>query len=209
MKPQRTPSGPEAPKLGDYEHDVFVSYPRGGNVEPWVRKHLVPRLKSNLKENLGRDLVFIDAEGLDTGMDWPHTLSHALLHSRVLLAVISRQYFKKHWCLAELNSMLARCDPLGMGTPAAPNLLVHAVVAHDCEDVPEPYRRMQRATLKHYVYDYADPDWPFFKSFQDEVSALAARIATTVESCPQWHPDFPSLTLPPSRSVELVTLPAL
>jgi hypothetical protein len=194
-----------------YLYDVFVSYPRGGDVEPWVRKHLVPRLKSALQENLARQALFIDNAELHTGLSWPDALEFALRRSRCLLSVFSRQYFKKPWCRAELDSMVQRHPPTGPGRLTAPNILVHAIVAHDCSEeahVPEPYRHIQRANFKDWVYDFADTDWAFFKGFQDDVARLAERIAFTVDLAPEWRPDFP-IVRPDVSPVVAMSLPKL
>ena len=177
-----------------YSYDVFVSYPRRGDVEPWVRNQLVPRLEKSLQEYLGREALFIDSKSIDTGVSWPDAIEFALQRSRVLLAVFSRQYFRKAWCKTELDSMLERCKQLGIGKPGSPELLVHAIVAHDCENeehIPSPYRHIQRRVFKPFVYDHADTDWAFFRGFQDEVTSLAARIADTVDRAPKWQADFP------------------
>jgi hypothetical protein len=196
------------PHSNDYEYDVFVSYPRGGNVEPWVRWHLLPLLMPALQENLARKMVFIDSQDLDTGVSWPEALEYAHLRSRVLLAVFSRQYFKKAWCLAELESMLARHKLLGLGTPEDPTILVHAIVAQDCEDdrVPPAYAHIQRSHFKSYVWGYPDRGWSQYKEFEDAVMALAERIADTVEKAPHWSPDFPALR-PPAGPSDTPTVP--
>lgn len=147
-----------------------------------------------MHENLGRDAVFLDEQALDTGLSWPAALESALLRSRVLLAVFSRQYFKKSWCKAEIDSMIQRQVKLGLGTTNNPQILVHAIVAHDCEEedrIPEPYRNIQRRVFKNFVYDFTDTDWAFYRDFQDAVNGLAERLADTVERVPEWHPEFP------------------
>jgi hypothetical protein len=129
-------------------------------------------------------------------MSWPESLEAAHLRARVLLAVFSRQYFQKAWCMAELDSMMARQELVGFGTPANPRLLVHAIVAHDCSKgshIPPRYHTIQRRSFKPFVYDFADTDWGFFKDFQDSIAILAERLADTVEVAPQWSNSFPTL----------------
>lgn len=179
-----------------YKWDVFVSYPRQGTVEGWVRKHLVPLLKKALQENLARESLFIDQERLNTGVSWPKALEHELRRSRVLLAVTSRQYFKKAWCLAELESMMRRSELLGMGTDNNPQLLVHAIVivAHDCvepERIPESYKHIFLLPFAEHAYPFPDTEFAAYKAYYDAVLALAERLANSVNSAPPWRPDFP------------------
>lgn len=181
------------PEAEGYEYDVFVSYPRDGDVETWVRNHLFQRLQDTLQENLGRKRIFLDT-ALSSGVSWPEALEQALRRSKVLLAVLSPQYFKKSWCLAELESMLERQRSLGYGTPDKPGLLVHAIVARDCEggrNIPPDYRNIQHTDFSEFVYNFPDTDWPFFKRFADSVIDLADRLAQTVEEAPPWSETFP------------------
>jgi hypothetical protein len=176
----------------DYRWDVFVSYARGGPVEQFVRGHLVPSLTGWLQEELKRKSVFVDQSEIPTGVAWPQSLRDEHLRSRVLLCVFSRQYFESQWCQAELHSMLRRHK----SEPGKPRTFVHAVVAHDCEDMSELHRDVQKLECRkfhHFTYMQRTPTQQFNKAIAD----LAKDIAQSVNAVPPWRSDFPVLQKPP------------
>src|SRR5262245_48735271 len=93
--------------MAGYRYDVFISYARRGNVPDWVQNHFKPMLERCLDDELGRAEVFLDAT-MESGTRWLPELRDALLCSRVLVPVLSAQYFLSSWCIAELQSFLLR-----------------------------------------------------------------------------------------------------
>src|SRR5271157_4467432 len=96
-----------------YMHDIFLSYTNRDPVGPWVRNHFHRLLKSWLSNYWGQEPeIFIDRD-LETGVRWPDALREHLLHSKLVVAVLSPPYFRSRWCLAEWQSMLNRQENLG------------------------------------------------------------------------------------------------
>lgn len=94
-----------------YRYDVFVSYTwRVRRAQQWVRHVLHPPLTEFLALNSGipSDRVFLDDRETRPGMEVETTVHEALRDSRVLLAVLSPQYFESGWCLTEFHTMLDR-----------------------------------------------------------------------------------------------------
>ena len=94
-----------------YRYDVFVSYSwRVCRAQQWVRHVLYPKLIEflELEANISRDRVFLDERVVRPGMEIETKVHEALRDSRVLLAVLSPQYFDSGWCLTEFYTMLAR-----------------------------------------------------------------------------------------------------
>ena len=116
-----------------YQHDVFISYRREVQWTSWTRDYLKRELHSYLQQDLGREAdIFVD-ERIVVGADWVDELGEHLARSRLLVAVLSRDYFDSIWCLHELDLMLDRsADHVGLFAP---------VVVHDCDALPDPIGR--------------------------------------------------------------------
>ena len=99
-----------------YRYDVFVSYTwRVPRAQQWVRDVLHPPLLDflELEAKISRDRVFLDEREVRPGMEVETAVHAALCDSRVLLAVLSPQYFDSGWCLTEFHTMLERQQATG------------------------------------------------------------------------------------------------
>ncbi len=99
-----------------YRYDVFVSYTwRVPRAQQWVRHVLHPPLTDflQLEARISPDRVFLDEREVRPGMEIETKVHEALRDSRVLLAVLSPQYFDSGWCLTEFHTMLARQQATG------------------------------------------------------------------------------------------------
>ena len=99
-----------------YRYDVFVSYTwRVPRAQQWVRYVLHPPLVDflALHAKIPPDRVFLDEREVRPGMEVETKVHDALRDSRVLLAVLSPQYFESGWCLTEFHTMLARQKTTG------------------------------------------------------------------------------------------------
>ena len=139
----------------DYEWDVFVSYPRHGQVGRWVHNHFSPVLRECLDSVLPQQpRMFID-DGIATGQIWSNELRHALLHSRLLVAVWTPPFFRSPWCMTEWESMLAREAVLAGGRP--PRGLVYPIVFSDGDHfAPRAKQTQYRRDLTAFAYPYPD-----------------------------------------------------
>jgi hypothetical protein len=185
-------------RTDEYVHDVFISYPTGGDVEPWVRNRFINRFRRALQEELGHQNVFVGGNGTSPGMSWNVSFAHELRRSRVLLAVLSKQYFRKAACLSELHSMVQRQTNEGYGTTDNPMRLVHAISASDCrseESLPDEYRgKFAVIDFTDWAYDMDLPDWKLNKDFTDALHHLAETVGQMVNSAPPWKHGFPAIT---------------
>jgi|SRR5271166_5283389 len=73
--------------MSDYQYHIFIGYRRSD--EHWVRW---------TRENFARALR-------STGESWSARLATALAHSRLLIPVLSRDYFQSNWCWLEFEMM--------------------------------------------------------------------------------------------------------
>jgi len=186
--------------LESYEHHVFLSYPRTGDVPDWVRNHLYPVLMRQLESEMSEDpRVFVD-ETIDTGSVWSDALYRALHRSCCLLAVWTPQFFRSKWCIAEWQTMLRREERLKLGTRENPIGLVYPVVFADGESFPDEARRRQaKLDMRDYAYPY-----PQFKTtvkyleFHDKVGVVARELVAMLNRTPTWDPAWESVRPEPA-----------
>lgn len=183
QKQQRLPA-----QAQDYEYDIYVSYWPKSFLNPWIRNRFIKPFRNILLEELGRQPSIFIAD--DTQND-----NEAITRSRVLLAVLSKQYFYYDRCRVAFESMLRREAEEGFSTADKPMRLVHAIVAHDFlsdEVVPAECRgKFHPINFKDWAYDFEIQDWQIYKSFNDAVSSLASDIAAAVIQAPVWRSEFP------------------
>src|SRR5258708_1301966 len=87
--------------MDEYENHIFISYrrPDAGGVR-WTRDNFVRALTSLLRPRLGPIRVFMD-ETIEDGAAWPNHLARSLSRSRIMVPVLSRDYFQSDWCRLE------------------------------------------------------------------------------------------------------------
>ncbi len=131
-----------------YTYDVFISYRRSpAQARDWTRHVLYPTLQTWLEVelNLKSDQIFIDTEHLnDNGLPWPEKLRDAILQSKLLVAVLSPQYFESDWCMTELYSMLERQQRTG-------GRCVYLLQVFDGETYPSQIRLCSPTDLSSYA----------------------------------------------------------
>ncbi|MBZ9862302.1 TIR domain-containing protein [Mesorhizobium sp. CA12] len=179
-----------------YEWDVFISYPRHGQVGTWVSNHFAPVLRECLDSVLPQQpRVFID-NGIETGVIWSDVLKQALLRSRLLVAIWTPPFFRSHWCMSEWESMLAREAFLAGGRP--PRGLVYPVVYSDGNHFAQKAKQTQfRRDLTAFTYPYPGfRDSAAYLAFHDAMMAIAADIETHLQTVPPWQADWPIVDPP-------------
>jgi hypothetical protein len=193
-----------------YEHDVFISYRRIGNVTEWARNHLVPRLRRCLEDELGHEpRIFFDTEQ-EAGTHWEKNLKRALQRSRLLIAIWSPPYFCSRWCLAEWKTITAREQVLGLGSAQNLSGLVYPIRYSDGARFPAEARNVQHEMI---FKDWRYPDPQFAESelylgFHSAVVKLAERITERLDDSPPWDPDWP-VVLPEPPDCGPTPLPRL
>jgi TIR domain len=80
--------------VSDYEYEIFISYRRmDDDWVRWTRGNFAHPLRSLLRPVLGTVHIFID-EQIETGSTWPAHLARAHTRSRLLIPILSRDYFR-------------------------------------------------------------------------------------------------------------------
>ena len=190
-----------------YDYDIFISYTRGGHAGEWVRNHFQPQLKGWLDQTMDRHPAIFWDPDIQPGEQWPATLRHALAHSRIIVPVLNAPYFRSEWCLAELNTMIARAAVLA-DADVTPRQLIQPV-RFAGEDFPEPIPSLQYKDMEEWAY----PGLVFqqtvqWLAFVDAVRDFARSIKAVLATSPPWAPDWPVRTPPPPAltEIELVRL---
>ena len=186
-----------------YEYDVFVSYTRRAGAGRWVKENFFPALRESLDNEMPREPAFYVDWEQETGVSWPESLEHALLRSRVMVAVLSPPYFRSPWCAAEWASMCARNQVLGLASPHNPQNLIHGVRYADGDHFPPEASALQLRDFSSWTvpicYDAYSrtPDYPRFYA---EVQRLARDIAARIDDVPPWDATWPRLRpAPPAK----------
>jgi TIR domain-containing protein len=159
-----------------YRNDVFISYRREQYVwTPWARDRFKRVLGSYLQRELGDPArIFID-EQVPVGVNYIEHLAETLAQSKIMVALLSKDYFSSPWCVHELDLMIER---------AAGNDLIIPVVVHDGEVVPDAVGQLQYADFKKFATPALSESSPLYAEFCEAMAKLAPRIGTAIQSAP-------------------------
>ncbi|HEX3649800.1 MAG TPA: TIR domain-containing protein [Pseudonocardiaceae bacterium] len=185
--------------MAGYTFDVFVSYSRHGSVGKWLLNHFYPKLKDCLADQIApAPTVFLDRT-MRRGAAWPDEIRNALGRSKIMVAVLTPPYFVSPWCMAELSSMFAREEMLGLANPARPQGLIYPLLYSDSVNFPEEPRLhrswwdFKELNTPEPVFQQS-PQWP---DFHRRVTAFATDLVELLQQVPEWQPDWP-LVEPPA-----------
>ncbi len=192
-----------------YEHDIFLSYPRQGQVGQWVHEHFLPELQACLDGQLAQaPRIFVDV-AQPTGVVWPANIQKALLESRLLVAVWTPPYFRSEWCKAEWISMLERETVLDAQGQRPPRGLVYPVVYSDGKHFDARARSTQQQDLSNYTYPFPSfRDTVAYLAFHDAMKKIAIEIEEHLDQVPPWDHRWP-LVVPPAAPAKPLRLARL
>jgi hypothetical protein len=164
-----------------YEYDAFISYRR--TWRKWIRNAFLPSLTFYLNEELAGEClqgkVFVDENDIEEGAQWPAALAQAHSRARVLIPVLSRQFFQSDWCRVELGLMFDRASLTRAATP-----LVIPCVVHDGEHFPPEVAALQVKNLRNMAYPNIGADSPKKEELDVSISEWAPAIAKAVRGAP-------------------------
>ncbi|MBS1914404.1 MAG: toll/interleukin-1 receptor domain-containing protein [Bacteroidetes bacterium] len=180
---------PELNTNAGYNYEVFVSY-RKWKIEKWDgwMQMFVTMLTTYLAPCIGSGAVYVDYERAEGGVDWPEHLAASLARSKVMLAVLSKDYFRSDWCKLELELMLRRQELMkGAGGQGDAIRLVIPVVIHDGDSFPEEVRRIQQIKF----HDHADPNMRRpSKEYRDFCAQVRNVVCPAIEEALTGAPHF-------------------
>lgn len=173
--------------MQNYEHHLFVSYRRSDiDWVRWTRDNFTRALTSLLRPRLGQVRIFID-ESIETGVSWPLGLAKNLSRSRLMVAVLSRDYFQSDWCRLEIALMHDREQRNGFRTPANPSGLIIPVIIDDGTSFPIEVQEMQGEPLHEFANPFIRMDSPKQEALAE---ILRERLVPMIEKALVNVPNF-------------------
>lgn len=176
--------------MADYDYHIFISYRRmDEDWVRWTRENFVRPLRSLLRPALGDVKIFVD-EQIETGISWPAHLAAALAHSRLLIPVLSRDYFNSEWCRLELALMHHRESQLGLRTPEKPDVLILPFIIDDGTSFPPEVQAMQGEQIHRFANPFMRIDSPRQEDFADYLKTWCPRVLKALKSVPNFDPGW-------------------
>lgn len=166
-----------------YHHDVFISYRREENTwTSWVDEIFKRDLETYLQQDFGDDVdVFLDGK-IPVSVNYVNHLAGALAKSKVMIALLSRAYFRSDWCVHELDLMIGREG------------IVFPIVVHDGDYIPDDVAQLQSADFAKYAFPALRGDGPLYAEFWKSLKPVAQQIALAIDTAPafemQWENNF-------------------
>lgn len=180
--------------MTDYEHDIFISYRREENDWiRWTKDHFVRPLRVLLRPALGNVRLFIDDQ-IETGASWPSYLARAHARSRLLIPILSRDYFNSDWCRLELALMQHREQRLGFRSPTKPEALILPFIIDDGDCFPAEVQAMQGEAIHDYANPFIRPDSPKQEAFAEHLKNWCPRVESALRHVPPFDPAWETFT---------------
>ncbi len=173
--------------MSDYENDIFISYRRSdADWVRWTRDNFARALASLLRPRLGSIRVFLD-ESIEDGSSWPTHLARSLSRSRIMVPILSRDYFKSKWCRLELALMCHREHSIDFRTARNQWGLIIPAIIDDGDCFPPEVQAMQGERLHEFANPFMRPDSPRQESLAD---VLGRKFCNSVERALTFAPPY-------------------
>jgi hypothetical protein len=176
--------------MTNYEHHIFISYRRSDAVwMRWARENVAGGLRTLLRPALGDVKIFVD-EQIETGTRWPDRLARALARSRLLIPLLSRDYFNSEWCRLELALMLHREQQCQFRCSANTAVLIIPFVYDDGECFPVEVKSLTFKNIHEYANPFVRTDCPAYIEITEMLRMECPRLIEAVNSAPPFNPDW-------------------
>lgn len=167
-----------------YEHHIFLSYAHGELWTPWVKEVFLRKLQFYLESEVGRLEVSVDYQ-IQAGTLWGPNLERRVARSKLMLALMSANYFHREWCRREMALMFEREKHLKLeGRDKNYGLLI-PIRLGDGNTFPELIKKVQHFDFEEFL----DPDLPVgserASKFNMGMKELAQTIARTLPQAPR------------------------
>lgn len=179
--------------MSDYEHDIFISYRRMEDEwVQWTHKNFLRPLRALLQPALGRVRIFADNQ-IETGTSWPAYIARAHARSRILIPILSRDYFNSEWCRLELALMHHREKLVGCRTPVQDGVLILPVAIDDGDSFPPEVQDMQAEAIHEFALPYMSPQGARQEEFAAHLKKWCPRIERALQTIPPFDPAWEEL----------------
>lgn len=182
--------------MSGYKFDVFISYCRHGNVRKWLENHFYQKLVDCLADQFApAPKVYVDWT-MPRGVHWPSELEKAVRHTKIMVPVLTPQYFESRWCMAEWRSMREREKMLSLAGPNIPQTLRYPILFADSKNFPDEGRELSWEDFKEFAHpDPGFQDSREYMPFHKRVVTLAEDLAGLLARVPAWQADWPVIDL--------------
>lgn len=193
--------------MPDYEYDIFISY-RRSNADwvRWTKENFTRALDGVLRPSLGNIRVFVDEE-LETGVSWPISLAAKLARSRLLVPILSRDYFQSEWCRLELALMLHREKACQLRCLGKPHGIVIPVVIDDGDCFPAEVQAIKPRSLHSFANPFMRPDSPRQEALAEELMKICSHIEHAHKECPKFDQGWEQIVYDNFREVFKIAIP--
>jgi len=161
-------------------------------------KEFFPLFKSFLEESIIKEdvKIFMDIGEIEGGQAWEMKIKDALIHSRIMVSVLSPTYFFSEWCRKEFAVMDYRqrqCDYLSINNP---NGLIVPLKIHDGEHFSDYVKSIQIADFNdYYLVGKGFQKTILYVEFQRKLKKWIEEVVLAYNHAPSWdvswkHPDW-------------------
>ena len=170
----------------DYEYDVYVSYAHHPTLHEWLQG-FVSQLRSWVSLEMDADpRFFFDYSEVSLGDRWADRTMSALLRTKLLLAVVTPEYFQSEWCTREWATFEHREQITRTQTPLI--LPLHLRESKTTPDLP----------LRRQVFDISDlplhssafTDTRLSLKITERVQRLAKTVVSELRNVPPFDPNW-------------------
>lgn len=181
--------------MSDYEYDIFISYRRSDeHWVRWTRHNLVRPLRALLRPALGSVRIFLD-EQIETGADWPLRLAQALARSRLLIPVLSRDYFRSDWCRLEIALIHHREVQCGLRTATIPHGLILPLIIDDGDSFPAEIQAIQGQRIEDCANPFMRQDSPKQEDFAQMLKDWCPCVEQALRHVRPYDPAWEALAI--------------
>ena len=177
-----------------YKYDVFLSYNRKYPHGKWVMETFYPFFKSFIEEalNIEDANIFIDSEEIKSGQAWDAKIKDALIHSRVMVSILSPAYFNSLWCKKEFAVLDYRQRRCGYMTTDNPNGIIVPIKIFDGEHFPDYVNEgIQISDFNKFLrIGLESSPTPLFIEFQDHLIDWINSVAHAYNNAPEWNDEW-------------------
>ena len=180
--------------VDDYEYDIFVSYRRHDDLTiRWVRKIFVPLMKHWAEHALEQPRLityFLD-QNMDDGINWSDHIPRSLRRSRVMVALLSKLYFRSDSCVSEFEAMRHRAELCRKPENASRSLIVPIIVHGSYDDLDPRAASIQAADIQRFFCSIWTEEARDYDEFDLILRRFGASVAHAIDSAPGYQ-DVPS-----------------
>jgi hypothetical protein len=164
-----------------YLYDIFISYKRHPEWDNWVQEHIRNLLDTYLTQELARaPEIFID-DKIEIGSDWPEQLGRNLGGAKILIPILSKDYFASDWCIHELDLMHGRL----LRHPEC--RIIIPLIRHDGDMIPSEINRIKSYDIKKFGNPDIQRRTPRYEQFSDVIGEIAPLIANAIQQAPTYN----------------------